>query len=101
MKRAKFFRNEPEAKLKCGACENIAQDARQHDTCGTLFCSNCCEDCSSCPSCKSPNAKFHNDGKSKSLLNTKSLLCSFDKSIAHKPYCFMTIALQVKEKLGI
>ena len=58
---------EPNDALKCLICLEVAQNPRQHEGCGKLFCNKCIKKYGKqkpCPNCKKTGGQFYKDYKS-------------------------------------
>jgi late competence protein required for DNA uptake (superfamily II DNA/RNA helicase) len=56
--------------LHCVICSNVAEDARQHERCGRLFCKECLEEYGNekpCPHCGEEQPQYFADKKSKPI----------------------------------
>ena len=57
------FVSPPDDNLKCFICLEVAQDPKQHEDCGKLFCSECIEKNGrkACPNCRAVNQAYFKD----------------------------------------
>ena len=57
------FVSPPDDNLKCVICLEVAQDPKQHEDCGKLFCSECIEKNGRkpCPNCRAVNSRYFKD----------------------------------------
>jgi TNF receptor-associated factor 4 len=77
------FLEEPPNSLVCGICLEVAEEPRQHVTCGKLLCKKCLEEYGNkkpCPNCRGVNPQYFPDSRSKlsdpSSINTLVVLYS-------------------------
>ena len=58
-----LFTSPPHDNLKYVICLEVAQDPKQHEDCGKLFCSDCIEKNGRkpCPSCKAMDPRYFKD----------------------------------------
>ena len=62
------FLAEPDNVLMCAICLEVAEEPRQHEKCGKLFCSECLEKYGRkrpCPNCREENPQYFGDSRSK------------------------------------
>ena len=61
------FITEPEDDLKCLICHGVAQQPKQHESCGKLFCEKCIEKYGidkPCPTCRMEQPLYFKDSRS-------------------------------------
>ena len=61
------FIAEPDSALQCVICLDVAEDPRQHEKCGRLFCKECLEEYGRykpCPNCRRERPQYFEDNKS-------------------------------------
>ena len=61
------FITEPDSALQCVICLDVAEDPRQHEDCGRLFCKECFEKYGRdkpCPNCRKEKPQYFVDNKS-------------------------------------
>ena len=62
------FVSEPDDALKCPICLEVAEDPRQHEKCGRLFCKECLDrhgKIQPCPYCRDRKPQYFVDARSK------------------------------------
>ena len=62
------FIYEPDDALLCQICTDVADDPKQHEKCGRLFCKKCLEEYGKgkpCPNCRTLWPKYFTDARSK------------------------------------
>ena len=58
------FLSEPDDALKCLICMEVAEEPRQHEKCGRLFCSECLDRHGKdkpCPNCRAEQPQYFED----------------------------------------
>ena len=57
------FIGELSDKVKCLICLQVAEDPKQHETCGKIFCRECIEKNKDkpCPSCRAESSNYFTD----------------------------------------
>ena len=61
------FLAEPNNSLVCGICLEVAEEPRQHEKCGRLFCKKCLEKHGRqkpCPNCRREHPQYFEDNRS-------------------------------------
>ena len=71
------FVSEPDDALRCLICLQVADDPKQHEKCGRLFCMECLERhgyTKPCPYCRAEQPQYFVDTRGKSLGSDKMKL---------------------------
>ena len=64
------FVSEPDDALKCLICLEVANDPRQHEKCGRLFCKKCLDRhgyTKPCPNCRAEQPQYFVDTRGKAI----------------------------------
>ena len=70
------FIYEPDDALKCMICLEVAEDPRQHEKCGKLFCKECLDEYGKvkpCPNCRAKQPQYFEDTRGKDLAANSKL----------------------------